>query len=183
MILDKLFGKPSPTDEAAHALYTVVVEHARRPAFFLELGVPDTPDGRFDMIALHAYLVLRRLKGGLPDTADLGQALFDLMFGDIDLNLREMGVTDMTIGRRVKAMASAFFGRVAAYDAALDEKTDDALRDALDRNLYHDAEPAPDHLVRMAAYVRRESEALESQSIDDIAKGRVAFGPPPGDEA
>src|SRR5665213_4255614 len=95
----------------AYAAYTSIVEQARSPDLFLHLEVPDTLDGRYEMIALHVFLVLNRLKAEHEATADYGQALFDAMFADLDRGLREMGATDMGVGKRVKEMARGFYGR------------------------------------------------------------------------
>ena len=89
-------------------VYRKIVERARDPQFYKELGVPDTVDGRFEMVALHTFLVLRRLKPEAGGESDISQALFDVMFEDMDSSLREMGAGDMGIGKRVKAMVQAF---------------------------------------------------------------------------
>src|SRR5512144_834346 len=117
----------------ADKLYRIIVEQSRLPVFYSELGVRDTPDGRYDMIIAHMILVLRRLKGAPSETRELAQALFDLMFADMDQNLREMGVGDLAVGKRVKNMAKAFYGRLAAYDAALCADDSSALQAALSR--------------------------------------------------
>ena len=116
-LIGQLF-RPDPTSAVARRLYEAVVAQARQPVFFAEWEVPDTVDGRFEMVALHAHLLLRRLRDGGP-AADLAQALFDVMFADMDASLREMGAGDLGVGRRVKQMATAFYGRMAAYDAGL----------------------------------------------------------------
>src|SRR5574340_1791889 len=116
--LDRLLGRRK-VDEAAHQLYISVVEQARRSEFYLELAVPDSLDGRFDLLTLHMFLLLNRLGQGGRAFRGLGQALFDLMFADMDQSLRELGVSDTAVGGRVKAMARAFYGRVAAYEPGL----------------------------------------------------------------
>jgi cytochrome b pre-mRNA-processing protein 3 len=165
-------------DEAARALYVAVVERGRHPGFYLSLGVPDSPDGRFDMIALHAFLVLRRLRKDQPRTADLAQALFDLMFADMDQNLREMGVGDLSVGRRVKVLAQAFYGRVAAYDAGLDGD-DIALEDAVRRNVFRHVAANPAHIAALARYMRRVDRHLAGQELHQLAAGAVSFGSAP----
>src|SRR5579885_2019728 len=117
MLLSRLFST-SQIDQkpAAAALYRAVVAQARAPAFYVAYGVPDTLDGRFDLIALHMFLVLHRLKSD-TDASTVSQALFDIMFDDMDRSLREMGVGDLGVGRRVRAMAEALYGRMAAYEA------------------------------------------------------------------
>ena len=163
----------------ARGLYLSLVAQARQPGFYLQCGVPDTVDGRFDMILLHAFLVLRRLKRDQSRTADLAQALFDMMFADMDRNLREMGVGDLAVGRRIKAMAAAFYGRIAAYQAGLDAG-DPVLAEALKRNLYRKASPDATAIAAVAGYLRREARALDGQPLAGLMAGTVTFGPPPG---
>jgi len=130
------FFRTSPATEAAHRLYVAIQHQARSPEFHARLGVPDTLDGRFDLLALHMFLVLRRLKAEGKNASELAQRLFDMLFDDMDRSLREMGVADLGVGKRVKAMAQALYGRIAAYDAGLTQTGDDRLKEALRRNLY-----------------------------------------------
>ncbi|GAB6053641.1 ubiquinol-cytochrome C chaperone family protein [Magnetospira thiophila] len=163
--------------EAARALYGAVVEQARQPGFYTSLGVPDTVDGRYDMVALHAFLVMRRLKAesaGAEEQA-LSQALFDIMFVDIERNLRELGVSDIAVGGRVKSVAKGFFGRVAAYDGGLAAPDDGVLIAALRRNVYRKQQPDDDHLAVLATYVRRQAAHLDQQSLGDLRQGQVQF--------
>jgi len=164
--------------QSAERLYTLTVRQARQPAFYGDFGVPDTPDGRFDMIALHVYMVLRRLKQLSESGQAIAQALFDHMFADLDHNLREMGVGDLGVGRHVKAMAAGFYGRVAAYDAGL-EGTEGELALALARNLYRGTTPMPAVVDIMAQYVRTETVALGNIPSQDILQGNIHFGPVP----
>ena len=181
-----IFGifRPSGEREAAVKLYFELVAQARRPEFYSRLGVPDTVDGRFDMIALHAFLVLNRLKRDRHRTAGVGQALFDVLFEDMDRNLREMGVGDLSVGKRIKAMGKAFYGRIAAYETGLasevgPEDEGNLLEDALRRNLYRHGDPGPLQLAGLADYLKTEVEALGRQDVAAFLSGRVDFGPPP----
>ena len=115
----KLF-RSEAAEASASLLYEAIVGQARRPEFYRGLGVPDTIQGRFEMIALHAFLVLRQLRADGPGAARLAQALFDLMFADFDRSFRELGAGDLGVGRRVKTLAKAFYGRLVAYGAGLD---------------------------------------------------------------
>ena len=159
-------------------LYAGLVAQARQPAFYAHCGVPDTVDGRFDLISLHLFLVLHRLKGDHPESAELAQAVFDLMFGDMDQSLREMGAGDLGVGRRVKIMIQGFYGRIAAYEKGLDRE-DDTLQAALRRNVYGTVDPSPACLEALAAYVRQQVTALAEQGYPDLAAGAVVFGDPP----
>lgn len=162
----------------AEALYRQIVQHARKPEFYLFGGVPDTVAGRFDLIALHAFLVMRRLKATGRQGAGISQALFDTMFADMDRNLREMGVGDLGVGRRVKAMAKGFYGRVHAYEVALAAPAPDALAEALGRNLYAGQAVESARVAALADYLRREAKAGEGRA--EVLEGRLEFGPPPG---
>ncbi|MDO8606134.1 MAG: ubiquinol-cytochrome C chaperone family protein [Phaeospirillum sp.] len=167
-------------EQGAHALYTAIIEQSRLPIFYMKAAVPDTLDGRFDLIVLHAFMVMRRL--GLVSEARVGearalsQALFDLMFDDMDQNLRELGVGDMSVGKKVKQMAQAFYGRVAAYEDGLNAD-DAALREALLRNLYGTlgAAVAPSVLAAMAAYLRRQVTELVGQDEAAVLGGLAVF--------
>jgi cytochrome b pre-mRNA-processing protein 3 len=122
-------------------LYTDAVRLARDPVYFTTLGVPDTLDGRFDLVGLHAALLIRRLRG-LPSPGQaLAQAVFDAMFADMDFSLRELGVSDMSVARRVRAMWEAFHGRAMAYEAPLDASDPASLAEALARNVWRGAAP------------------------------------------
>lgn len=164
-------------ERAASKLYIRVVEQARRPYHYLDLGVPDTPDGRFDMIALHAALLLRRLRQAHDRTEELAQAVFDLMFADMDQNLREMGVGDLAVGKRIKRMAQGFYGRLAAYDAGLADPSDRLLKDSLQRNVYRHGAADEVALTKLAAYVRRQAEWLDRTDTDGLCAGGVSFAP------
>lgn len=124
---------PAPSRRTIEAIYGTIVAQAREPAFYRAYGVPDSVNGRFDMVLLHLWMVLRQLRSG-PDKA-LPQALFDHFCSDMDANLREMGVGDLSVPKRMQAFGEAFYGRSAAYDRALDEGLEPLAR-ALDRNIY-----------------------------------------------
>lgn len=181
MKIKSLFKEPQ-AERSARKLYRAAVEQARRPVFYARHGVPDSVDGRFDMIALHVFLLLHRLKRDGRAQGPVGQALFDLMFADMDAGLREMGVGDLSVGRKVRAMAEGFYGRVAAYEAGL-AGTGDALEQALRRNLYGTAQPTAAQVAAMAAYVRRQAAALSSQAVESLALGEAAFVQPEGEAA
>ena len=166
--------RSDPARQTAEQLYTELVAQARRPEFYAQLGVPDTLDGRFELLVLHTFLVLRRLKSN-PEATKTRQALLEVFVDDMDASLREMGAGDLGVGRRVKTMAQALYGRIAAYEAGLAD-SEQSLINALRRNLFGTAgEPGPSYAVveRLATYVRRES----TEPIDSVEGFR--FGPPP----
>jgi cytochrome b pre-mRNA-processing protein 3 len=180
MFLTRLFDRPSET-LPADALYGVAVARAREPVFYRDLCVPDTVEGRFEMICLHVYLILRRLKHGSGVSGRdgaLGQAVFDVMFADMDRSLREMGVGDLGVGRRVKTMAEAFYGRIRAYDDGL-ATGEPALARALARNVLDSSESESDGVV-LARYVVESKRALEGLPDAELARGTAVFAPIPG---
>jgi cytochrome b pre-mRNA-processing protein 3 len=172
-MLKSLFGTPDGL-RAGETLYFQAVEQARQPFFYTDLNVPDTVDGRFDMIATHVFLILHRLKAGGDRTQTTSQALFDAMFSDMDRGLREMGAGDLGVGRRVKTMANAFYGRVAAYDQGL-EPGDTSLTDAVLRNVFRSDEKEREAAKRFAAYISAQSAALSAQDLDSLLAGNVDF--------
>lgn len=160
--------------DAAAKLYSDLVAQARSPAFYLSFGVPDSMLGRFEMICLHAYMLFRRL--GKTDNAgkELAQSVHDLMFADFDRTLREQGIGDMGIGKRVKKLAQNLYGRIDAYETGLAGETTE-LSDALQRNLYATATPTDDELSAMIAYIRDTIEGLVAQQTPDIMSGHVVY--------
>ena len=172
------------TDPAAKALYAAAVAEGRREIHFTAWGVPDTVDGRFDMISLVIALINRRIGLAGREHAvriqELAQELFDVMFADMDVNLRELGVSDEGMKHRIKPMASAHLGRVKAYTDALAEAEQGArikaLSDALTRNVYRAVENAdPIPLAKRMVELARQ---LEACSDDDVLAGRIAFTAP-----
>ena len=174
MPFSRLF-KRRRDDTAANALYLALVEQSRQPVFYRDLGVADTLEGRYDMIILHAYMLFRRMGATKTEAMRaLSQQTFDFMFTDLDQNLREMGVTDMAIGKRVTRMAEAFYGRAAAYDKAL-ELGGRALQEALGRNLYQGVAVSPETEDRMAVHVHAQMAHLDGQADQELLAGKVVF--------
>jgi cytochrome b pre-mRNA-processing protein 3 len=179
MLLNSIFRRSKPTD-AIHEIYRIVVEQARQPRFYTDFGVPDTVDGRFEMVTLHAFLVLRRLKQASESANDTAQALFDVMFEDMDLSLREMGAGDMGVGKRVKAMVQAFYGRISSYESGLAETglagAPDVLEEALVRNVYASVQPGEEELSGLAAYIRAQDRHLEGIERQNVETAKFSFG-------
>lgn len=172
------FFRSSETARCADALYTRAVDQARQPVFYTTLGVPDSVDGRFEMIALHVWLLLRRLRRGDARASALAQAVFNAMFEDMDRALREMGAGDLGVGRRVKTMATAFYGRIAAYDRGIEEDGS-ALEDALIRNVWRGSAPDASAGAALAAYLRAEAGSLACAPLEALLAGKATFGPAP----
>ncbi len=166
-------------EDAARALYLMTVEQARNPAFFADLGVPDSLDGRFETIALHAFCVMYRLKDQGAEAAALSQAYFDVMFLDMDRNLREMGVADTAIGKRMKKMMQGYYGRVEAYEAGIAADDAAALREALRRNLYGTVSPDAGHVTAVEEYMRGVVADLSEIPLPTFMAGDWRFPSPP----
>ena len=163
-------------ERVGYQLYSQVVRIARDPAWFEMLGVSDTLDGRFDLVGLFAALLIRRLRRLPPPGAAIAQAVFDAMFSDMDFNLRELGVGDMSIGKRMRAMWEAFHGRALAYDGPLDEGDISALAVALGRNVWRGSAP-PGAADRLARAAQLQGQHLESIPLASFQAGMVAFLP------
>jgi cytochrome b pre-mRNA-processing protein 3 len=169
------FRRTKPTD-TIDALYGMIVAQARSPAFYRSYGVPDTVTGRLDMIVLHLVLVLRQLSAAQGALPPAGQALFDRFCRDIDDNLREMGVGDLTVPKEMRRVAENFYGRTKVYEAALASNEGRALEIAVARNVFGAAEPAVG-AQRLADYMREAARLLERQA-PDAAAGALDFPDP-----
>ncbi|PIT02411.1 ubiquinol-cytochrome C chaperone [Bradyrhizobium nitroreducens] len=168
------FRKPRLTPPGTiEAIYGMIVTQAREPIFYRDLGVPDTVNGRFDLLLLHLWLLLRRLRT-VRSAAELSQALFDRFCEDMDDNLREMGVGDQTVPKRMRAFGEAFYGRVQAYDLAV-EAGGEALAEAICKNILNGT--GLDQAKRLAAYARASEAALGQ--ADEAALLRASFSFPP----
>ena len=174
-----VFKRKPLSAEAARA-YDGIVAQARQPYFYLEAGVPDTLDGRFDLIVLHAFLVMHRTAGHGAKAEQFNQALFDVMFRDMEANLRTIGVSDLRVGKKVKQMAQAFYGRCVAYREALKTDRDDTVAEALRRNLYRQSDPSDRQVNILVAYLRGEAANLAAQPLAAVLSGHPSFGKPGG---
>jgi cytochrome b pre-mRNA-processing protein 3 len=164
-----LFRRRNPEGTFPARLYARTARDARALVLFEACGIPDTLDGRFDSLALHAALMIERLRRE-PDGDALAQAYFDAMFQHLDLTLREIGVQDLGVGRRIKIMAEALHGRALAYRAAL-AGGPAPLSEVLRRNAYGGRPPADEQAVaRLEAHVRRYVGRLAEAARSDLAK-------------
>jgi cytochrome b pre-mRNA-processing protein 3 len=153
-----------------------IVAASRRPALYAELGAPDRMDGRFELLTLHAGLALRRLVALDGLGAEMAQDLVNSVFRHFDDGMREQAIGDVGIARRLKRMGAAFYGRNAAYAAALDAGSPNALAEALARNVYGaaDVDAAPKARA-LADYVAALDAALGQTPLEDFSSGRFRF--------
>jgi len=177
--LAAFFGLPrrGRHERTGFSLYAAAVAAAREPFLYLSLGVADTLDGRFDLVCLHAFLLVRRLQREAEPGPALAQAVFDAMFSDMDVSLREMGVGDLSVGRRMRAMWEAFNGRAHAYEAALAAGDAAALEAALVRNVWRGTVPADGCAAALARLVTAQAEYLDGQEFAALAGGTAVFLP------
>ncbi|MBB5754770.1 ubiquinol-cytochrome C chaperone family protein [Prosthecomicrobium pneumaticum] len=176
-MLNRLFGRARREAAIADGLYGAIVAQARQPALYADFGVPDTIDGRFDMVVLHTFLLFHRLKGEEAPRRRLGQLVFDRFVKDMDRSLRELGVGDLSVPKKLKKMGESFYGRVDAYDAALSAGDHTALMAALARNVWPDFAGATG-VGPLARYVEAAAAAIEKQSFERIAAGALDFPAP-----
>jgi cytochrome b pre-mRNA-processing protein 3 len=165
-----LFRKPAIAPDLVDQAYASIVAQSRQVKFYADWGVPDTVTGRFDMISLHLALLLHRLKHEESARA-FAQAVVELFFKDMDRSVRELGVTDLGVPKKVRKMGEVFYGLAGALDAALDTKDAAAIESVLARNVYDGPNPGARQL---AAYVLEQIEALASRSTSELISSREA---------
>jgi cytochrome b pre-mRNA-processing protein 3 len=158
-------------------LYGMIVAQARMPCFYRDYAVPDTVNGRFDLIVLHLALVLDRLMAD-PGQREAGQGLFDHFCADMDGNLREIGISDLKVPKEMRRMGEAFYGRAQAYQAALAADGDEALIEAVARNIYGVSPPGPASAARLAAYMREAVREVATQNAASVAQGALRLPDP-----
>ena len=176
-LLKKLF---SGTSSPARELYRSIVAQSRRLEFFVEFGVPDTPTGRFEVLVLHLFLVMHRMCEE-EEHAELARSLSEEAVLDFDRNMREMGIGDLSVGRKVKSLAEGMYGRFGAYTDGL-EGGDAELSEALRRNLFSETTPSEEVVTAIVTYVKQETLTLSSQSSSIWQDGLVKFGSPLGNK-
>jgi cytochrome b pre-mRNA-processing protein 3 len=176
MILARVLRRWLP-QKSERAVYEAIVAAARHSRLYEEYEVPDTVDGRFEMIVLHAILTLRAISGAEGEGfARFRQDLVDELFRDMDRSLREMGTGDLSVGKKVRKMAEVFYGRLKAYGEAL-EGPEGMLEDALTRNLWPEAETAAG-AGPLARYLRSAELFLKNQDPRRILGGTISFMEP-----
>lgn len=170
MILGLFSRKSAPPGDV---LYRAIVAQARHPSLYSDHRVPDTVEGRFEMIVLHLVLVFNRLKTGTRDDIASAQGALDLFFTEVDHQMRQMGVGDLTVPKKMKKVGEAWTGRSRAYDSVLDHAEPLAIAEALQRNVPGDAA-----VDRLASYVLAARAALAATPTAAVASGESPWPDP-----
>lgn len=163
------------TERIARALYGSSVTAARAPALYRDLGVPDTLSGRFEMVVLNTFLLMHRLSGEGENGRALAQALAEAMTEQLDDDMRQLGVSDVTVPKKVRKAASAAYGRFEAYAAALEANDPVALNQALVRNVYDGDESRFAEAAKLADHMMGAAAALRSQASERLLAGEAAL--------
>ena len=159
--------------QVVEAVYAAIVAAARQPFLYSRLEAPDTPLGRYEMLSLHMVLFLERARGAAA-LGELAQEVTDEFFKDVDHSLRELGINDVSMPKRMKKLARMFYGRADAYGRAIAAGDEAVLADALARNVAPQ-QPGWPHGPAMAAYVMRAHAALAAQQDEALLAGSIAF--------
>src|SRR5258708_26135704 len=176
MLLHRL-SRPRPALGAGRALYARAVEQSRSPALYSEFGAPDTVEGRFEVYSLHVVLLLDRLRGQGDVGTEVSQSLFDTYVKGLDHALREMGVGDLAVGRKMRKLGEAFYGRGKSYETAFAALPDTAALEALlTRTVYADADASS--MRKLVDYILAQRPALPAQPFSRLLAGQVALTPP-----
>ena len=176
-MLDRLF-RTRPAKASGARLYAAAVAQARRPAFYADLGVADEIDSRFELYVVHVVLLQQRLSREGAEAAETAQALFDAFIASLDDALRELGVGDLSVGKKMRRLGEALFGRAAAYRDLLAAGPDrEGISALIARTVYGD-EAAVDRAEPLADYVMRSHAALAAEPLAAVLRGEVAWPEP-----
>jgi cytochrome b pre-mRNA-processing protein 3 len=173
MMFERLFP-PRPAVAAGRALFKSLSAQARQPGLYLDAGAPDTVEGRFELYVLHLVLLLHRLKGQGPQAAETAQAAFDAFLKNLDEGLRDMGVGDLSVGKKMRKLGEAVYGRIKSYDRALEPGSSVEDVASVIRRTVFQGQDAPGAEV-LAAYVGRVQADLATQSLADILKADLRW--------
>lgn len=168
------FRRRAEASRTAEKLYGSVVAAARHPAFYRDMGAPDTPEGRFELVALHLFLLLEGMKRQNPSDPELAQRTIETFVTDMDDCMREMGVGDMAVAKKVKRAAAAFYERAAVYRPALAEPGR-ALEDSIAKYVFAGAMTgdhalAQDGAARLARYMRAATVLASAEPFGELVE-------------
>lgn len=169
------FGKKNSNGVIVERQYALLTASARQPALYADLGVPDTVMGRFEMLTLVLILYFRRTRSSARSGQEIAQEIIDAFFEDVDHSIRELGVGDVGVPKRMKKLAGMFYGRLESYSAALEIRDAAALALALERNIFPETPVVPDRMVGLAAYALQVEQALAQAPEDVIETGNLGF--------
>ncbi|WP_026597153.1 ubiquinol-cytochrome C chaperone family protein [Methylobacterium sp. 77] len=178
-MIGRFFRRSSARASIVEALHLRINEASRAPGLYTHLNVPDTVEGRFECLSLHVILVLRRMNQLPPPAADIAQDLINAVFLQLDASLRELGVGDFGVPKRMKKLGAAFYGRAAGYDGALDARDEDGLKAALARNVI--GTETPETGAGLARYVLASVEMLNACDLDTLVSRGPGFPSPLND--
>jgi len=175
-MFDFLF-KNKRLGNSAHKIFASIINQSRVSTFYSDYDVDDSLDGRFDLLALHMAFILDKLDqhDNQKDGGQLGRKLQEIMFDNLDLTLREIGVGDLGVGKKIKAMAEAFYGRMGVYKQLFNSFDLKKMAEALDRNLYREKTVNDETLNQMLQYVYDQKKYINEQSIENIISGKIDF--------
>ncbi len=172
-MLQRLF-KPRPAVQAGRALFKALSAQARQPVFYASLGVADTVEGRFELYVLHLVLVLHRLKGRGTQAAETSQATFDAFLRNLDEGLRDMGVGDLSVGKKMRKLGEALYGRIKGYDRAFaDADTSLALEGLVHRTVFQE-QPSPG-AAPLARYIAAAAAGLDAQPLEQVMAAELVW--------
>ena len=177
-----LFGKKNQNRAIVDRQYATLTAMAREPYFYTDLGVPDTVMGRFEMLSIVMILFFRRTRTSPRSGQEIAQEIVDAFFQDIDHSIRELGIGDQGVPKRMKKLAGMFYGRLEAYAVSLDAKDGTALAEALRRNIYPEMQESAPDLKGLADWMMQTDADLAALDEEDISRG-VAPLRRPGSEA
>lgn len=176
MILDRLF-RPRAAQAAGRQLYAQAVDQARQTGLYAALGAPDTPEGRFEVYTLHVMMLVERLRGQGDQAGETSQAMFDAYLSALDHGLRELGVGDLAVGKRMRKLGEAFYGRGKSYDEAIGALPDRGPLLALIGRTVFAGAPDDGRADGFAAYVLDQRAALAAQPAERLLAGDAAWAP------
>lgn len=160
--------------DVPYEIYGSLVARARNPALYRDLNVPDTINGRFDMMVMHVFVLSHRLKDAGDACRELSQGLFDAFLLDMDRGMREEGVGDTSVPKKLKKMTQVYYGRLRAYESPLEEGNKPAIAEIINRNIFtgkNDDESADD----LADYMLNLHVHIEALSVAEILNGDIGF--------
>jgi cytochrome b pre-mRNA-processing protein 3 len=173
MMIFGLFGKKNNNVAIVERQYGLLTAAARRPVLYEDLGVPDTVMGRFEMLSAVLILYFRRTRTSARTGQEIAQEIVDAFFEDVDHSIRELGVGDVAVPKRMKKLAGMFYGRLETYSAALESKDAAALTEALKRNFHPEVSVAEVSMQGLAAYLLEAEAALTGLGEDLVETGML----------